>query len=222
MIFADRAQAGARLLARLPRLDPERTVVLALPRGGVPVAAVIAEGLGAPLDVVLVRKIGLPGHAELAVGAVCDGPAPQLVVNEAIARSAGLDRAAVEALAHDPLVEIERRRLIYRAGRPALPLAGRSVVLVDDGVATGATMHAALKAVRAAAPARVILAVPVAAPDALEALAPEVDEAVCLTAPEDFRAVGMHYDDFTQVSDRVVTALLARFAPPRSRHLEVD
>lgn len=215
-MFPNRSEAGERLLRRLPPVDPAAAVVLALPRGGVPVAAPIARGLGAPLDLVLVRKVGAPRQPELAVGAVTDGGAMRVTINEAVASLLGLDEEAVRALARRELPELERRRARYLGGRAPLPLEGRTAILVDDGVATGATARAALRLVRQQAPARVILAVPVAPPDALDALAGEADAVVWLEAPDPFVAVGAHYRDFAQVSDDEVAAILraAREAPP--------
>jgi len=211
--FADRNDAGRRLAERLGALDPSGTVILALPRGGVPVAAAIAAHSGAPLDLVLVRKIGAPGEPELAIGAVADGAAPQIVVNDAIAAAFGLSPEAVRARAGPHLAEIARRRALWLKGRPPLGLSGRTAVLVDDGIATGATMAVAIAAVRAAGAARVVLAVPVAASDALAALSARVDETVCLAMPEPFGSVGAHYRAFPQLADDEVTELLDLHAP---------
>lgn len=209
-MFADREDAGRRLLERLPPLHPANTVVLALPRGGVPVADVIAQALGAPLDLLIVRKVGLPGHPELAVAAVTDGKDPQIVVNEDIARMAGLDGRSISALAEGELSELHRRRQAYLHGRPPLSLEGKAAVVVDDGIATGATMRAALRLARAQRPSRLLAAVPVAPPESLAELAGDCDEIVCLEAPRDFRAVSMYYGDFRQVSDAEVTRILDR------------
>lgn len=214
-MFSNRSEAGERLLRRLPPVDPADAVVLALPRGGVPVAAPIARGLGAPLDLVLVRKVGAPRQPELAVGAVTDGGAMRVTVNEAVASLLGLDEEAVRALARRELPELERRRARYLGGRLPLPLEGRTAILVDDGIATGATARAALRLVRQQAPARVILAVPVAPPDALDALAGEADAVVWLEAPDPFVAVGAHYRDFAQVGDDEVAAILRAAEPGR-------
>nr|WP_210730646.1 phosphoribosyltransferase family protein [Roseibacterium persicicum] len=197
------------MLARLPSLDPGATVVIALPRGGVPVAQPIAAALGVPLDVVQVRKVGLPGHRELAVAAVTDGAAPALAINTGIARRAGLSEADIRALAEPELAEIDRRRRLWHGARPPVPLRGKTVVVVDDGIATGATMRAALDRLRAEGAARLILAVPVAAADTLADLAPRVDAVVCLATPEPFHAVGAHYADFRQVTDAEVAAALS-------------
>jgi putative phosphoribosyl transferase len=211
-MFEDRREAGHDLLKRLGRLDPENSVILALPRGGLPVADVIADALAIPLDIVLVRKIGVPGQPEFAVAAVTDGKTPKITVNEDVARMTGLGAAEIARLAERELPEIDRRREIYLKGRPPLPLAGRVVVVVDDGIATGATMRAALRLVRDAGPARLIAAVPVGPTDTIASLQPECDEVICLECPAHFRAVGLHYREFEQVSDAVVTKILERHA----------
>lgn len=205
MRFTDRQDAARRLLAALPELGPD-VVVEALPRGGVPLAAVVARALSAPLDLVLVRKIGVPGHEELAVAAVTDGAAP--VINRDVARQARLTEEDIDRLARPQQEEIVRRRALYLGGRAAVPVAGRTVLVVDDGIATGATMRAALKLLRAKGAARIVVAVPVAPREALAELRREADEVVCLTAPEPFYAVGQVYDDFAQVSDREVVEAL--------------
>ncbi len=209
-MFQDRAEAGRRLLAALPPLKGAETVVVALPRGGVPVAEPIAEALGAPLDVVLVRKVGVPGHRELALAAVTDGDDPVLSVNEAVARHAGLDRAAIRELAQPQLDEIARRRETWFAGREAIEVKGKTVIVVDDGIATGATMRASLRALRARDPARIVLAVPVAPADTLEDLEGLADTVLCLETPQPFIAVGAHYQSFGQVPDAEVGVALAR------------
>ncbi len=209
-MFKDRTEAGLRLLAAMPSLEGAETVVMALPRGGVPVAEPIAKALGAPLDVVLVRKVGVPGHRELALAAVTNGDDPVLTVNEAVARHAGLDRAAIRELAQPQLDEIARRRESWFAGRKAPPVKGKTVVVVDDGIATGATMRASLKALRERNPGRIVLAVPVAPADTLEDLRSLADTVVCLETPTPFYAVGAHYRNFGQVPDAEVGAALAR------------
>lgn len=211
-MFTDRREAGQRLLQRLGSLDPENTVIVALPRGGLPVADVIAQALGVPLDIVFVRKVGLPGHPEFAVAAVTDGQAPKITVNEDVARMTGLDHADIARLAERELPEIHRRRKIYLNGRPSLPLAGKIVVVVDDGIATGATMRAALRLVRDQDPASLIAAIPVGPAATIAALESECDEVICLECPADFRAVGMHYRDFEQVSDGTVSKIIERHA----------
>jgi putative phosphoribosyl transferase len=214
MRFEDRVDAGRRLAAALGTYADDRPVVLALPRGGVPVAAEVAAALKAPLDLVLVRKIGTPGQPELAMGAVVDGETPMIVRNEQILASTGTGKAAFDAVCRREMAENERRRTLYLGTRAPLDVTGRVVIVVDDGVATGATMRAALRATRRRGPARLVLAVPVAPPDTLEALRPEVDETICLSSPEGFFGVGQFYDDFRQVTDEEVVALLTRASPP--------
>jgi len=206
--FADRVEAGRLLAQHVARLGLVAPLVLALPRGGVPVAAEVARALHAPLDVLMVRKIGAPGQRELAVAAVVDGDHPEIVVDEETLRLSGADMRYVQDEAQQELREIERRRALYLRGRAPQPLAGRSLVLIDDGIATGTTVRAALKALRRAQPARLVLAVPVAPADTIEALRGEVDELVCLSQPEFFHAVGVHYRDFRQVEDDEVIDLL--------------
>lgn len=208
--FEDRRQAGGLLAADLRRFRHDDPVVLALPRGGVPIAYEIAEALGAPLDVILVRKIGAPGHSEYAIGAVVDGTEPQLVLNDEAIRTLRVSNAYVATEKDHQLSEIERRRKLYRQGRPAIPVKGRTVLVVDDGIATGATVKAALVSLSRAGAGRMILAVPVASTQALTELAPLADQIVCLASPTPFQAVGLHYLDFEQVSDDQVVELLRR------------
>jgi predicted phosphoribosyltransferase len=206
--FADRAAAGAALAAALrDRVGDGRVVVLALPRGGVPVAAPVAEALGAELDVFPVRKLGVPGQPELAMGAIAPGGVR--VLNASVLEATGVDDDAVERVARDEGEELRRRELAYRGDRPPADLRGATVVLVDDGLATGATVRAAVQAVRAWEPARVVVAVPVGAPGSCAAVANVADDVVCLHSPERFTAVGVHYDDFRQTTDEQVRALLA-------------
>ncbi len=207
-IFADRREAGRSLASALLHYRDQQPLVLALPRGGVPVGFEIANALGAPLDVVLVRKLGAPGQPELGLGAVADGEHPQSVFNEDLVRALGVPQAYLERERARQLEEIRRWQARYRGGCPALPLAGRTAIVVDDGLATGGSMRAALRSVRRGCPARLVLAVPVAPPDTLESLAPEVDDIVCLSAPEDFGAVGRFYQDFSQTPDEEVIRLL--------------
>lgn len=214
-MFADRHEAGRELLKRLPPLDPENTVIVALPRGGLPVADVIAEALAVPLDIALVRKVGVPGQPELAVAAVTDGTTPKITVNENVARMAGLVVEDIQRLAESELPELRRRRDTYLAGRPPVPLAGKTVVLVDDGIATGATIRAALQMIRATGPRRLIAAVPVAPAEAIAELRLDCDEVICLSCPVPFRAVGAHYRDFAQVSDAEVSEIMERHAHRR-------
>jgi putative phosphoribosyl transferase len=214
--FVDRAEAGRLLAQRLAGMAlPPPVVVLALPRGGVPVAAEIARALHAPLDLLLVRKIGVPWQPELALAAVVDGDEPQVVVDEEVQRMCGADRAYIDAQAAHELAEIERRRRVYLRGRAPLAVAGATAVVVDDGIATGTSVRAALKALRRRRPKRLVLAVPVAPSDTLAALRAEVDDLVCLAEPEPFRAIGLHYDDFHQLDDAEVLAALDAVAPPQ-------
>ncbi|MFP1631908.1 phosphoribosyltransferase [Zhengella sp. ZM62] len=211
-LFQDRAEAGGKLAAALKPLEGQDVVVYALPRGGVPVAAEIARAHGWPLDLLLVRKIGAPGHDELALAAVVDGEAPDIAINEDVAAMYGLGDADVRAMARPHLAEIERRRSLYLDGRPPLAAAGRTAIVVDDGIATGASIMAALKALARRKPARIILAVPVAPADTLERLRPLADEIVCLEVPERFYAVGAHYQSFAQVGDAEVVDLMRNLA----------
>jgi putative phosphoribosyl transferase len=212
MQFDDRRDAGRRLGRRLRELGLPDPLVLALPRGGVTVGAEVARLLPAPLDVVLVRKIGAPWQEELAAGAVVDGDQPTLVVNRDVVRGYGIDESYLEAQKARQLEEIERRRRLYLGGRPRPEVAGRTAIVVDDGIATGATVRAALLASRRAAPRELVLAVPVASPDVLARLEPEADRTVCLHAPDDLMAVGQYYRDFRQVEDDEVVAMLREAA----------
>jgi len=187
-------------------------VVLALPRGGVPVGYEIARALDAPLDLVLVRKIGAPGQAELAIGAVAEGDPPEMVAEARLIAALAVPSKYLEAAQRRALDEIRRRRAVYLRGRARAPLPGRVAIVVDDGIATGATMLAAVRAVRRQAPQRLVLAAPVAAPESLQRLGGEVDEMVCLETPVEFEAVGQFYRAFPQMSDREVTDLLDRAA----------
>lgn len=206
--FTNRREAGEALAQAVTALHLVNPVVLALPRGGVPIGFEVAKALGAPLDILLVRKIGAPGHEEYGIGALVDGASPQVVIDEAIARMVGADQAYIDRQVARQLEEIERRRAAYRTG-PPVPLAGRTVIVVDDGIATGGTVRAALKALAKAGPRRVVLAVPIAPRDVLPELRKLCDEVICLLSPEPFRAVGAHYEDFTQTEDDEVIRLLA-------------
>ncbi len=209
-IFKDRADAGRQLAAALERFKSARPVVLALPRGGVPVAYQVARALEAPLDLVLVRKIGTPWQPELAIAAVVNGSRPEIVINQEVVDKLSIPPSYVEKQAAVERDELERRRRRYLAGRPNIDLAGRTAIVVDDGIATGMTMEAALHAIRRANPAHLVLAVPVASPDTIERLRAEVDDVVCLQSPALFDAVGSFYDAFRQLSDDDVTDLLER------------
>lgn len=202
--FADRQQAGRMLAERLAEHPLTEPVVLGLPRGGVPVAAEIAQALAAPLDVLVVRKLGFPGHEEFAMGAVGEGGAR--VLDQRVA--AGVSRRDLDRIEAREAAEVEERVARFREGRPAIDLQGRTAVIVDDGIATGATARAACAIARARDAAAIVLAVPVAAPDSLAGLADAADEIVCLYAPAGFMAVGMHYVDFRQVEDAEVVRLL--------------
>jgi putative phosphoribosyl transferase len=207
--FDDRTQAGRLLGQRLKALHlPQPVVVLALPRGGVPVAAEVARALHAPLDLLLVRKIGAPRQHELALAAVVEGDPPDIVVDEEVRRDAGADAPYIEAQARLQLREIARQRQAYLRGRAPVAVQGCTVVVVDDGIATGTTVRAALKALRRRRPGGLVLAVPVAPCDTLQALTAEVDQFVCLAMPQPFFAVGEHYVHFDQVQDDEVIAAL--------------
>ena len=216
--FLDRRDAGRQLGEELAKADWRDPVVLALPRGGVPVGFEVARALHAPLDVLLVRKIGAPGHPEFAIGAVVDGKDPQLVVNEEAALILGPSSDYLEAEKNRQLVEIERRRERYLGSRSPAPTEGRTVILVDDGIATGSTAKVALKALRRSAAGRVVLAIPVAPRSTVEALREEADEVICLSMPEPFHAVGLHYVDFEQTSDEEVIHLLKAAAVMPAEH----
>ncbi|HEY2818594.1 MAG TPA: phosphoribosyltransferase [Casimicrobiaceae bacterium] len=205
----DRAEAGALLAERLRGYaDRSDVIVLALPRGGVPVGFVIAERLHVELDVVVVRKLGVPFHDELAMGAVASGGLR--VLNRDVVRLARVDEATIDRVAGEQMEEIARREARYRDGAPAPPLRGRMVILVDDGLATGSTMTVAVQAVRREHPRRIIVAVPVAATESCTELAGYVDEMICLYTPEPFRAVSLWYETFDQTSDDAVIELLRR------------
>jgi putative phosphoribosyl transferase len=212
MPFYDRTDAGRRLAGELQKFKGEDVVVFALPRGGAPVAEPIATSLNAPLDLVLVRKIGVPFQPELAMGAVADGGNPVVVRNDDVIAMADIgDNEFQQACARE-LDEIERRRQLYLGNRARPEAKGHVAIVVDDGVATGATTRAALRAVRARGPKKLVLAVPVAPPDTLESLASEVDEIICLETHRAFGAIGFFYRDFRQISDDEVIEILDRCA----------
>lgn len=218
--FADRRAAGqalARVLAGRHFTDP---VVLALPRGGVPVAAEIARILEVPMDLVFVRKIGVPYQPELAAAAVVDGGNPEIVTNDDVVALSGVTRSYLDRAAKREIVEIERRRAVYLHGRPRVPLEGRTLILVDDGIATGASVRVALKALRRRRPKALVLAVPVGPAEAIDELRPEVDDLVCLKTPEPFIAIGIHYRDFHQLSDDDVVGILAAVGTNHAKHPE--
>ena len=206
--FRDRKAAGKALAQRLAGMNLADPVVLALPRGGVPVGAESAETLQAPLDLVLVRKIGVPYQPELAAAAVVDGGDAEIVVNDEVMRLAGITDEYIQAEAKTELLEIERRRHIYLEGRPRVPIENRTLILVDDGIATGASIRAAIAALRRKNPKKLIVAVPVAPLDTVAKLGSSVDEVICLETPDPFYAIGMHYDDFHQVPDDEVIELM--------------
>lgn len=211
MAFDDRSDAGRRLAEALAGYKGRGAAVLALPRGGVPVAAEVAAALDAPLDLILVRKIGVPTQPELAMGAVVDGTAPIVVRNEEVIELSGVTADEFDATCARELAEIERRRKLYIGDRARAEIAGQIVIVVDDGIATGATTEAALQAIRKRKPKELVLAVPVAPRDTVEKLRSEVDRLICLETPEPFGAIGYFYRDFRQVSDREVMAILRRF-----------
>jgi putative phosphoribosyl transferase len=206
--FRDRREAGRALASRVAALigKDEAPLVLALPRGGVPVGFEVAKALGADLDVFLVRKLGVPGHEEFAMGAIAGGGVR--VLNEALIRELGLSRVAVDRVIATERAEIERREKLYRLSRPSLPVRGRTAILVDDGLATGSTMLAAVRAVIAQEPKRIIVAVPVASPEVCVEFRDLVDDVICAETEEPLHAVGLSYEDFSQTSDDEVRRLL--------------
>jgi putative phosphoribosyl transferase len=209
-LFRDRADAGRQLADRVAMLNLQNPLVLALPRGGVPAAVEIAQVLRAPLDLLLVRKLGLPWQPELAVGAVLDGDAPRMVINADVAQHAHMNEADIRRIAEAQLEEIAHRRRMWLDQRAHVPIEGRSAILVDDGIATGASVRAALDAVKARKAARTVLAVPVVADFVAEALRAACDEAVFLATPQDLASVGMYYRDFHQLRDDEVKRMLSQ------------
>jgi len=210
VLFADRTEAGQALARELVKYKGQPVHVYALPRGGAQVAAEVARALNAPLDLIFVRKIGAPAQPELAIGAVVDGGTPIIVRNDDVMRFTGTRDTQFDQICRRELQEIERRRKVYLQDRPPLDPAGKIAIVIDDGVATGATMRAALRATRMRHPKKLVLAVPVGAYDSIEELRGEVDEVVCLSAPEDFGALGYYYEDFRQLSDQDVIDILDR------------
>ncbi len=209
MLFRDRTDAGRQLAARLTHYaGRDDVLVLALPRGGVPVGYEVAESLGAPLDVFLVRKLGTPGHEELAMGAIASGGVR--VLNDQVVRMLRPSDAVIARVEAEERRELDRREREYRGGRPPLDVRGKTVILVDDGLATGSTMRAAVAAIRKLGPARVVVAVPVGAAETCEEFEGEADEAICAREPDPFYAVGAWYGDFSQTTDDEVKELLAR------------
>jgi predicted phosphoribosyltransferase len=208
MLFQDRGDAGRRLAAALGNLKGQDCVVLALPRGGVPVAAEVANFLRAPLDLLLVRKIGAPQHPELAIGSVIDGGTPIIVRDNALIRLTGTSSEAFDEICAQELAEIERRRRFYMGARKPVPLAGRIAIVIDDGLATGNTMRAALRAARLRTPRKLIMAVPVAPGTVFEDFRGEADTVVCLATPKPFVAVGHFYVNFEPTADAEVIRLM--------------
>ena len=207
-IFSDRPDAGRQLAQRLLHLLSRNPVILALPRGGVPVAFEVAEALKAPLDLLFVRKIGAPGHPELGLGAVVDGAHPQVVLNEDVVSHLEIPATYIEREARNQLREIERRRERYLGGRPPINVTNRTAIVVDDGIATGGTIKAALGGLQRVRPAHLVLAVPVAPAETINQLRSQADEIVCLATPYPFHSVGAHYLHFNQTSDAEVVELL--------------
>ena len=200
-LFKDRQSAGKELARRVQRLGLTDPVVLAMPRGGVPIAVEIARVLAAPIDLVFVRKIGVPLQPELAAAAVVDGSDAEIVVNEDVMAHAGLTHSQIRELARAELMEINRRRRVYLEGRARLPYDGCELIVADDGIATGASIRAALAALRRNNPKRLVLAIPVAPLEIVDGLRTDVDDIICLATPEPFMAIGAHYEDFHQVPD---------------------
>jgi len=211
MIFADRREAGRFLASKLTEYaDRPNVLVLGLPRGGVPVAYEVAKALHAPLDVFLVRKLGLPGREELAMGAIASGGV--LVLNEDLVRGLGITKDVLESVIAAEQKELERREQMYRGDRPPPDVRGRTVILVDDGLATGSSMRAAVAALRQQGPARIIVAVPIGAPETCSEFEREADDVICAVTPQPFHAVGLWYRDFSQTTDEEVHELLERAA----------
>jgi putative phosphoribosyl transferase len=215
-LFHDRADAGRQLADLLLPYKDSAPIVLGLPRGGVPVAFEIARALHAPLDVALVRKIGAPHHPEVGIGAVVDGGDPQIVLNDEVVRMVEPSTEYIRTTTARELAELERRRKTYRGDTPSPSLADRSVIVVDDGIATGGTVRAVLRGIQRTDPAAVVLAVPVAPWETVESLKKECDHVVCIYAPELFSAVGAYYNDISQTTDAQVVDLLAKSRPAQN------
>ena len=207
-MFKNRSEAGRKLAPRLLEFKRESPVVLALPRGGVPVAYEIAVALDAPLDVIVVRKLGAPGQPELGIGAVVDGNHHLSVLNDDVLSLVAVSEEYLNREVAMQLQEIRRRQELYRGGHPPIDVVGRTVIVVDDGIATGGSVRAALRGLRRRSPRRIVLAVPVAPPDTVESLRPEADVLICLSTPLFFHAVGQFYEDFGQTTDEEVIRLL--------------
>jgi predicted phosphoribosyltransferase len=218
MPFKDRSEAGRRLAAKLAAYKDQEPVVLALPRGGVPVAAEVAAALNAPLDLILVRKIGVPFQPELAMGAVVDGGTPLIVRNEDIIGQIGIDETEFRLICDSELAEIERRRQCYLGSRQRADIRGRTALVIDDGIATGATTRAALRGARMHNPKKLILAVPVAPSETLTSLREDADELICLEAHESFGGISLYYRDFRQIPDEEVIRILKRFPASTAPH----
>jgi predicted phosphoribosyltransferase/dienelactone hydrolase len=218
-VYGTREEAGQMLARRLSCFRQREVVVLGIPRGGLPVAREVSEALGAPLDVIVVRKLGAPGQPELGIGAVVDGDHPGAIFNQDIIEHLGVEDEYIKAEIGRQLKEVHRREIAYRGRRPKVPLEGKTVIVIDDGIATGSSVRAALRGVRRQKPKRLVLAVPVAPAESIEALRSEADEIVCLETPEDFFAVGQFYRDFHQVSDEEVRTILQK-EPPAEVHAQ--
>jgi len=208
-MFRDRQEAGQKLGASLDLLQLKDPIVLALPRGGVPVAAEVAKALKAPLDLVIVRKVGAPGNPELAVAAIVDGDPPDVVLNREIVEAYALDDGALRVLIAQERPELERRRTVYRGKDLPLSVAGKTVIVVDDGAATGTTMKVAIRALKRRSPRKIIVALPVAPTDTVDELAQEADLTICLNQPARFRALSYYYGNFPQLSDSEVLDIMA-------------
>lgn len=215
MLFRDRRDAGRLLAKKLAEYADRRVVVLAVPRGGVPVAYEVAQALNAPLDIFLVRKLGLPGHEELALGAIASGGVQ--VVNESVLARFHVSEGMINEVVAREQRELERREEAYRGTKPPIDVAGKTAILIDDGLATGASMRAAVVALRQRSPARIVVAVPIAPPDTCREFEDLVDAIVCAVTPEPFYAVGQWYDDFTQTTDEEVRRLLSLAAASLER-----